>query len=86
MSKAANLKTRIQNALDEIRPFLQSDGGDISLVSIEGSTVNVQLHGTCIGCSVNLMTLKNGVAMTIRKHAPEIQEVVELSTQSRLNA
>ena len=67
---------RIHTALDEIRPFLKSDGGDISLVSLEDDgTVKVELHGACIGCSVNQMTLKSGVEMTIKKHAPEIMSL-----------
>lgn len=72
---------RIHTALDEIRPFLKSDGGDISLVSLEDDgTVKVELHGACIGCSVNQMTLKSGVEMTIKKHAPEISSVVEIGS------
>ncbi|HPF11563.1 MAG TPA: NifU family protein [Flavobacteriaceae bacterium] len=74
------LRTKIEAALEEIRPFLQSDGGDISLVSIEdGTKVTVQLLGACVGCSVNQMTLKSGVEMTIKKYAPEIESVVNLS-------
>ncbi len=74
------LKKNVEKALEEIRPFLQSDGGDISLVSIDnGSTVKVKLEGACVGCSVNQMTLKSGVEMTIKKYAPQIEEVVNLS-------
>jgi Fe-S cluster biogenesis protein NfuA len=74
------LQQKVELALDEIRPFLQSDGGDISLVSIEeGKVVHVRLEGNCIGCSVNQMTLKSGVEMTIKKHAPQIEKVVNLS-------
>lgn len=70
------LKHRVQIALDEIRPFLQSDGGDISLIEIvDNRLVKVRLEGNCVGCTVNQMTLKSGVEMTIKKHAPEIQEV-----------
>lgn len=73
------LKTKVEEALDEIRPFLQSDGGDISLISIEeGKMVKVQLEGACVGCSVNQMTLKSGVEMTIKKHAPQIETVVSI--------
>ena len=73
------LKLNIEKALDEIRPFLQSDGGDIKLLGIEdGTTVKVQLQGACVGCSVNQMTLKSGVEMTIKKHAPQIKEVVSV--------
>jgi Fe-S cluster biogenesis protein NfuA len=70
----------VEKALDEIRPFLQSDGGDITLVSIDNeNSVKVRLEGACIGCSVNQMTLKSGVEMTIKKYAPQIEEVVNLS-------
>lgn len=75
------LTTRVEQALDEIRPFLQNDGGDIVLVSIEedGKVVNVQLLGACVGCSINQMTLKSGVEMTIKKYAPQIERVVNIS-------
>lgn len=74
------LKTKVEAALDEIRPFLQSDGGDITLISIDdGKTVRVQLEGACVGCSVNQMTLKSGVEMTIKKHAPQIEEVINIA-------
>jgi len=73
------LKDKVEIALDEIRPFLQSDGGDISLLSIEdGKIVKVQLEGACVGCSVNQMTLKTGVEMTIKKHAPQIEQVINV--------
>ena len=69
---------KVKIALDEIRPFLQSDGGDIELVSIEGDIVSVKLLGACTDCSVNQMTLKSGVEMTIKKHLPEIQQVISV--------
>jgi len=78
MENRDDILKRIHIALDEVRPFLKSDGGDITLVDLDG-TVKVQLHGACIGCSVNQMTLKSGVEMTIKKHAPEITSVVEVS-------
>lgn len=73
------LKINVEKALEEIRPFLQSDGGDITLVSIDKKSVKVRLEGACVGCSVNQMTLKSGVEMTIKKYAPQIEEVVNLS-------
>lgn len=73
------LRSNVEKALEEIRPFLQSDGGDIRLVSIDNDTqVRVKLEGNCVGCSVNQMTLKSGVEMTIKKHAPQIQEVINI--------
>ena len=70
--------TNVEKALEEIRPFLLSDGGNIRLLSIEDTTVKVQLEGACIGCSVNQMTLKNGVEATIKKYAPQIEKVVNV--------
>lgn len=72
------LRTKVETALEEIRPFLQGDGGDISILSIEDNIVYVQLHGNCVGCSVNQMTLKSGVELTVKKHAPEILKVVNV--------
>ncbi|MBT8273219.1 MAG: NifU family protein [Bacteroidia bacterium] len=73
------LKINIEKALDEIRPFLESDGGNISLVSIENNTlVKVQLEGACTSCTVNQMTLKSGVEMTIKKYAPQIERVINI--------
>ena len=73
------LRLSIEKALDEIRPFLQSDGGDISLISIDNdNSVKVKLEGACVGCSVNQMTLKSGVEMTIKKYAPQIEEVINI--------
>ncbi len=73
------IKNNVEKALEEIRPFLQSDGGDISLISIDNDTsVKVKLEGACVGCSVNQMTLKSGVEMTIKKYAPQIQEVINV--------
>ncbi|AEE19456.1 Fe-S cluster biogenesis protein NfuA [Dokdonia sp. Hel_I_63] len=75
----AELTQKVEDALEEIRPFLQSDGGDITLLGIENDTiVRVQLQGACVGCSVNQMTLKSGVEMTIKKHAPQIEEVINV--------
>ncbi len=72
------LQQNIEKALDEIRPFLISDGGNIKLLSIYNNTVRVQLQGTCIGCPVNQMTLKNGVEATIKRYAPSIERVVNV--------
>lgn len=71
-------KENVEKALDEIRPFLLNDGGNIRLLSIENNKVKVQLEGACCGCSVNQMTLKNGVEATIKKYAPEIEEVINV--------
>ena len=74
----SKLKNNIEFALDEIRPFLKNDGGDISLVAIEKNTVKVKFEGACSSCTVNQMTLKSGVEMIIKKHAPEIEKVLSV--------
>lgn len=75
-----DLRLNVEKALEEIRPFLNSDGGDISLISIEdGKHVTVRLEGACISCSVNQMTLKAGVETTIKKFAPQIETVVNIA-------
>ncbi|MBU2927834.1 NifU family protein [Winogradskyella psychrotolerans] len=73
------LRLNVEKALNEIRPFLQSDGGDINLLSIDDDKlVKVQLVGACTSCSVNQMTLKSGVEMTIKKYAPQIEQVINV--------
>ncbi|WP_298364055.1 NifU family protein [uncultured Lutibacter sp.] len=73
------LKIKVETALQEIRPYLEADGGNIKLVEITDDTVSVQLEGACLGCSVNQMTLKNGVEATIKKYAPQIKRVIEIN-------
>ena len=76
------LRNKVIHALNEIRPFLAADGGDISLVEIlDEKIVKVKLHGNCVGCSVNQMTLKTGVEMTIKKYAPHIEKVINIDDE-----
>ena len=73
------LTIEVEKALEEIRPFLNSDGGDITLISIEDDKhVKVRLEGACTSCSVNQMTLRAGVETTIKKFAPQIETVVNI--------
>ncbi len=73
------LREKVETALEEIRPFLLNDGGDITLISVENKKVFVKLEGACVGCSVNQMTLKHGVEATIKRHVPEVEEVIDIS-------
>src|SRR5690554_7741295 len=76
------IKQNVEKALEEIRPFLKSDGGDITLISIEDDKhVKVRLEGACISCNVNQMTLKAGVETTIKKYAPEIERSEEHTSE-----
>jgi len=77
--EAEELKSIVENALQEIRPYLLADGGNISLIEIRDNIVHVQLEGNCLGCSVNQMTLKSGVEATIKRYAPQISQVIEVN-------
>ena len=70
---------KIEAALDEIRPYLRSDGGDISLVEItDDYIVKVKLMGACQTCHVSMMTLKNGVEVAVKNAVPKVKKVVEV--------
>jgi len=70
------LTQNIEKALDEIRPFLQNDGGNVFLVGIENDKhVKVRFEGACHSCNVNQTTLKAGIETTIKKYAPQIETV-----------
>jgi Fe-S cluster biogenesis protein NfuA len=72
---ADSIQKRVQDALNEIRPQIQMDGGDVELVSVENQTVKVRLVGHCAGCPMSQMTLKNGVEAHVKDRVPEIQKV-----------
>lgn len=75
----SKLIEKIEKALADIRPYLESDGGDISLIEVtQEMVVKVKLHGSCQSCTVNQMTLKAGVEQSIKKYAPEVKEVVNI--------
>ena len=70
------LKERVQQALDLIRPALQADGGDVELVDVtDDGVVKVQLQGACRGCPMSQLTLANGVERVVKEQVPEIQRV-----------
>ena len=71
--------TRVLEALESIRPFLNKDGGDIELIDVEGRKVIVKLQGNCNGCPMSFSTMKLGVENTIKQYAPEITEVVSVN-------
>ncbi len=75
MSK--EIEGKILSALDEIRPYLQSDGGDISFISMnEDNEVRVKLLGACGSCPMSIQTLKMGVEKAIQKAVPEVLRVI----------
>ncbi len=80
MANKEEITKKVNAAIEIIRPYLQNDGGDISLVEItDDLTVKVKLLGACGSCPYSLMTLKNGVEQTIRRDVPEMKEVVAVN-------
>ena len=77
MTDINNIRERVQRALERVRPYLQSDGGDIDLVDItDDFTVKVKLKGACHGCPYSMQTLKAGVEQAIMHEVPEIKRVI----------
>ena len=66
---------KIKNVLEQLRPYLQADGGDVELVDVENNIVKVRLKGACAGCPMSQMTLKQGIERYIKKLIPEIISV-----------
>lgn len=73
MSKA--VEDKVRKALDEIRPNLQADGGDIGLVGVQDGVVKVKLKGTCAGCPMSQMTIQWGVERYLKSKIPEVKAV-----------
>lgn len=72
-----SIKDRVAKALERVRPYLQSDGGDIDLVEVtDDMTVKVKLTGACSGCPYSMQTLKAGVEQAIMAEVPEIKRVI----------
>jgi len=77
MSETTSIKDRVLKALERVRPYLQSDGGDIDLIDItDDMTVKVKLTGACHGCPYSMQTLKAGVEQAIMTEVPEIKRVI----------
>ncbi|SDC60383.1 NifU family protein [Williamwhitmania taraxaci] len=80
MADLKQITERVQAAINIVRPYLQNDGGDISLIEVtEDMVAKVKLLGACGTCPYSLMTLKNGVEQAIRRDVPEIKEVVAVN-------
>jgi len=69
------MKEKVEKVLNEIRPMLQRDGGDVELVGIEGGIVKVRLQGACAGCPMSQMTLRNGIERVLMDKIPEVKAV-----------
>ncbi len=70
------LKKKVESVIDQIRPYLVADGGNIAFIELtEDNIVKVELLGACKGCPMSMMTLKSGVENAIKKAIPEIKSV-----------
>ncbi len=69
------MKEKVRAILDEIRPALQADGGDVELVDIDNGVVKVRLQGACAGCPMSQMTLKNGIERILKEKIPAVKSV-----------
>lgn len=77
MTESNFVKERVVKALERVRPYLQSDGGDIELIEVtDDMSVKVRLTGACHGCPYSMQTLKAGVEQAIMKEVPEIKRVI----------
>jgi Fe-S cluster biogenesis protein NfuA len=73
------MKVEVQQALEEIRPMLQADGGDVELVDVtEEGVVSVRLQGACKGCPMSQMTVKNGIERLLMERVEGVTEVVSV--------
>ena len=79
MAESKFIKERVAKALERVRPYLQSDGGDIELIEVaDDMSVKVKLTGACHGCPYSMQTLKAGVEQAIMKEVPEIKRVISV--------
>ena len=73
------LEKRVKNILDQVRPYLQADGGDVNFVELtDDMVVMVELTGACGSCPYSTMTLKNGIESVMKKSIPEIKSVEQI--------
>ena len=70
------MRDKVEAALNQIRPNLLADGGNVELVDIDGGTVKLRLTGACGSCPMSTLTLKNGIEVVLKEQVPEITEVI----------
>ena len=69
------MEEKVKEVIDDLRPFLMNDGGDVELIKIEDNIVYIAFQGACAGCALRDMTLTEGIEKTIKEKVPEIKEV-----------
>jgi Fe-S cluster biogenesis protein NfuA len=77
---SADVRTRVQDVINLIRPAVQADGGDIELVDVSpDGVVHIRFHGACHGCPSSTMTLHMGIERNLRERVPEVTQVVPVA-------
>ena len=70
------MKEKVEEALAQIRPALQADGGDVELIDVNEGVVKLKLKGACSGCPMATMTLQYGIERVLKEKIPEVKEVI----------
>ena len=79
MTDEKTFEQKVQAVIDEVRPMLQSDGGDCEVVGYEGNKVKIRLQGACAGCPGAAMTLKMGIESRLKEQIPEFEEIIPVT-------
>ena len=77
----ADVRTRVSRVIDMVRPYMQSHGGDVELADVKTDTVFIRLAGSCNGCSMSAVTLRNSVEEALKEHVPEIKNIEVLANE-----
>ena len=72
------MREKVEAALDQIRPALQADGGNVQLIDVNAGVVTLRLTGACGSCPMATMTLRHGIERVLREQVPEVKEVVAI--------
>jgi Fe-S cluster biogenesis protein NfuA len=75
-SKEAKMREKVQAVLEQVRPALLADGGDVQLIDVNDGVVTLKLTGACSGCPMSTITLKDGIERVLKEQVPEVKEVV----------
>ena len=70
------MRDKVEKALNQIRPHLIADGGDVELIDVKDGIVSLKLKGACAGCPMSTMTMQNGIARVLKAEVPEVKDVV----------
>ena len=78
MDRRQYMREKVEAALEQIRPALLADGGDVQLVDVNDGVVTVRLKGACSGCPMAAMTLQHGIERVLKERVPEVKEVISV--------